>query len=155
VGAPRACDAVYFTGGDVAALQAARRARVLVATPRARAALQDGSVQLDVLVASASDAGERIDDLDPTPRLVVLTEGARGGSWTAPDGTTGRWDPVPPPGDPVDAYGCGDTFAAALTLALGQDRPLADALAFAARCGARVLTGRGPYGADLSGRRPA
>jgi ribokinase len=143
------CDAVYFTGGDVTALQAARRARVLVATPRARDALLAGGIELDVLVASASDEGERIEGLDPAPRLTVLTEGAGGGAWKAADGTTGRWEPAPLPGDPVDSYGCGDTFAAALTLALGRGDDLPDALAFAAGCGAAVLTGRGPYGAAL------
>ena len=145
------CDAVYFTGGDVEALRRARAARVLVATPRARDALIAAEVALDVLVASASDAGERIEALDPAPRTVVLTEGARGGRWERADGAQGRWDPVDPPGPPVDAYGCGDTFAAALTLALGADRPLDDALAFAASCGAHVLTGRGPYGSGLPG----
>jgi ribokinase len=144
-----ACDAVYFTGGDVAALQRARAARVLVATPRARDALVGGGVLVDVLVASATDEGERIEDLDPPPKLVVLTEGAEGGRWEAADGASGRWDPVAPPAEPVDAYGCGDTFAAALTLALGRDLGLDAALAFAATCGAHVLTGRGPYGSDL------
>ena len=142
-------DAVYFTGGDVEALRRSRAARVLVATPRARDALLAGGVELDVLVASAADAGERIETLDPPPRTVVLTEGADGGRWEAADGATGRWDPVAPPGEPVDAYGCGDTFAAALTLALGAGRDLDAALAFAASCGAHVLTGRGPYGSEL------
>jgi ribokinase len=47
----------------------------------------------------------------------------------------------------VDAYGCGDTFAAALTLALARGDALGEALAFAARAGATCLTGRGPFGA--------
>jgi len=144
-----ACDAVYFTGGDAGALRRARAARVLVATPRARDALLEAGVPVDVLVASATDEGERIERLDPPARLVVLTEGAQGGRWAAADGTAGRWDPVAPPAPPVDAYGCGDTFAAALTLAIGRDLTLDAALAFAARCGAHVLTGRGPYGSDL------
>ncbi len=141
------CDAVYFTGGDADALRRARAARVLVATPRARDALLEGGVRLDVLVASANDEGEPTDGIDA--RLVVLTEGGEGGRWDAADGTSGRWNPVALPGEPVDAYGCGDTFAAALTLALGRDLDLDAALAFAASCGAHVLTGRGPYGSDL------
>jgi ribokinase len=64
------------------------------------------------------------------------------------------WKAAPLPGDPVDSYGAGDTFAAALTLALGAERPLDDALAYAARCGALCMTGRGPYGADLSAIGP-
>lgn len=145
------CDAVYFTGGDVAALQAARRARVLTATPRALDALAAADVQVDVLIASASDEGERVEEgtLDPPPRLTVLTEGSAGGRWVAEDGTTGRWGAADPPGPPVDAYGCGDTFAAALTLGVGTGMALDAALALAARCGAHVLTGRGPYGSGL------
>src|SRR5215210_1185752 len=43
-------DGVYFTGGDVAALHAARHAERLVATPRAGESLQRAHVKLDVLV---------------------------------------------------------------------------------------------------------
>ena len=149
-----ACDAVYFTGGDVAALRAARAARVLVATPRALDTLAAAGVELDVLVASATDPGERLADgaLDPPPRHVVLTEGSAGGGWTAADGRTGRWAAAQLPGRPVDAYGCGDTFAAALTYGLGAGHGLGDALDLAARCGATCLTGRGPYGADITSK---
>jgi ribokinase len=144
-------DSVYFTGGDVGALRHARAARVLVATPRAEATLLAAGVELDVLVRSGSDAGEALDPrgLDPAPRLVVSTEGARGGRWEAADGTSGRWEPVAPPGPVADAFGCGDSFAAALTFALGRGDALADALHLAARCGAHCLTGKGPYAGQL------
>jgi ribokinase len=49
----------------------------------------------------------------------------------------------------VDAYGCGDCFAAGLTFALGRGDPVEEAVALAARCGAAVMTGRGPYAAQL------
>jgi ribokinase len=153
------CDAVYFTGGDPAALEAARAARVLVATPRALDTLKSAAVQLDVLVASANDPGERVADgeLDPPPRHVVLTEGAEGGRWTAAAAeggagggrTEGRWVAAAPSGPPVDAYGCGDTFAVALTHALGGGVALEGALEKAAAAAATCLTGRGPYGAEL------
>ncbi len=83
------------------------------------------------------------------PTIVLRTDGARGGTWVAADGRSGAWDAAPPPGPPVDAFGCGDGFAAALTLALGAGRPLDDAIAYAARAGAAVLTGRGPYAPAL------
>ncbi|HEV3002170.1 MAG TPA: PfkB family carbohydrate kinase [Solirubrobacteraceae bacterium] len=145
------CAAVYFTGGDPEALRAARAARVLVATPRALDTLVAAGVQLDVLVASASDPGEHVPPgaIDPPPRHVVLTQGAAGGHWTAADGATGRWAAAAPPGPPVDAYGCGDSFAIGLTYALGEGRPLDEALELGARCGAHCLAGRGPYGAEL------
>ena len=148
------CDAVYFTGGDVGALRHARAARVLVATPRALGTLAEAGVELDVLVASASDPGERVADgsISPPPRHVVLTEGAGGGGWTGADGTTGRWAAAEVPGPPVDAYGCGDSFAAGLAFALGSGLPLSEALEVAARCGAWCLAGRGPYGRVLERR---
>jgi ribokinase len=146
-----ACDAVYFTGGDAWALRAARRARVLVATPRALASLQDGAVELDALVGSGGDPSERYGpgDLDPAPRLVVRTAGEEGGSWEAADGRRGSYPAEPLPGPPVDSYGCGDSFAAGFTFALGAGLPLDEALTLAARCGAACLTGRGAYAGQL------
>ena len=147
------CDgaqAIYFTGGDAAALRAARGARVLVATPRAREVIQSAGVQLDVLVASASDPGEGVEGFDPPPKHVVLTAGAEGGRWTGADGTTGRWSAAALPGPPLDAYGCGDSFAAGLTYGLGAGMAIAPALDLAARCGAHCLTGRGPYAGQLT-----
>jgi ribokinase len=144
-----ACDGVYFTGGDAEALRRTRAAKLVVATPRAGPSLAEAGVPVDVLVASAGDPSEQPPVIDPPPGLVVLTEGAAGGRWVAADGSTGRWDAVPPPARPVDSYGCGDTFAAALTLTLGRGDRLADALAFAARAASHCLAGRGPYGHSL------
>jgi ribokinase len=145
-------DAVYFTGGDVDALRAARQARILVATPRALDVLKEGRVPLDVLVASGTDAGEAYEPgtLDPDPLFVVLTHGAQGGDWTGSEGRTGHWAAAELPGEPVDAYGCGDSFAAGLTFALGRGDDMVDALEMAARCGAYCLCGRGPYEGQLT-----
>jgi ribokinase len=145
-------DAVYFTAGDLEALRAARAARVLVANPRAREALGHG-VEIDALVMSASDEVEREDaaGIEDQAELLVLTEGARGGSYRTRSGESGRWAAVPPPGAPVDSYGCGDSFAAGLTYGLGAGMSVPDALALGARCGAVCLTGRGPYERQLTG----
>jgi ribokinase len=160
----RELDAIYLTGGDADAVRAARAARVLVATPRAMAALAQSGVRLDVLVGSATDPGEVYEPgmLDPEPRVVVRTRGGAGGSWVcgddaAPgevpwlraDARSGGWEATQLPGLPVDAYGCGDSFAAALAYGLGTGMMLDDAIGLAARCGAACLTGRGPYGAQL------
>jgi ribokinase len=143
-------DAIYLTGGDADAVRAARAARVLVATPRAMGALARSGVRLDVLVRSASDPGEAYEPgmLDPAPRWVVSTRGGRGGSWTGE--TDGEWKATALPGPPVDAYGCGDSFAAAVAYGLGAGMDLPQAIELGARCGAACLTGRGPYGAQLS-----
>jgi ribokinase len=145
-------DAVYFTGGDVAALRAARQARVLVATPRALPVLQEGGVALDVLVASGTDAGEAYEPgtLDPEPRFVVLTHGSKGGDWLGSEGRTEHWAAAELPGEPVDAYGCGDSFAAGLTFGLARGDELPDALALASQCGAHVMCGRGPYAGQMT-----
>jgi ribokinase len=150
---PGSVDAIYFTAGDEGALRAARvAARVLVASPRAAHALGHG-VALDALVLSRGDEIERrgLARADEEAQLVVLTEGERGGSYRTRSGVSGRWDAAALPGEPVDAYGCGDSFAAGLTYALGAGLEVADALALAARCGATCLTGRGPYERQLSG----
>ena len=145
-------DAVYFTGGDAEAVRAARAARVLVATPRGAEALVEAGVKLDVLVHSGNDADEVAwaQSVSGLARYVVATAGGSGGRWTGLDETTGSWAAAELPGPVVDAYGCGDSFAAGLTFALGRGDGIDSALAFAARCGAACLSGRGPYGFDLA-----
>jgi ribokinase len=144
-------DAAFFTAGDDDALRLARRARALVATPRVLPQLARVGVPLDAVVGSANDPGERYrpGDLVPAPGLAVWTEGVEGGTYLTGDGTLQRFPAAPIPGPVVDAYGCGDSFAAGLTYALGEGRAAVDALALAARCGAACLTGRGPYEGQL------
>jgi ribokinase len=144
--------AVYFVSGDLAALRAARKARVLVATARSLPALVDAGVQLDALVHSATDAGERYaaGQLDPEPRLLVGTTGSHGGTWTAAEGRSGSFSASPLPGPVADTYGAGDSFAAALTFALGSGLETESALELAARCGAAAITGRGAYAGQLT-----
>jgi ribokinase len=143
-------DAVYFTAGDLDALRAARAARVLVASPRAGEVLGQG-VELDALVLSGEDAIERrqAERARGEAKLVVLTEGARGGTYRERSGASGKWTAEPLLAAPVDSYGCGDSFAAGLTYALGAGLQVPAALALAARCGAVCLTGRGPYERQL------
>ncbi|HTC73820.1 MAG TPA: PfkB family carbohydrate kinase [Solirubrobacteraceae bacterium] len=147
-------DGLYFTAGDEAELRIARAiSHALVASPRARKALAHGVV-LDALVLSGNDEIE-LHAAEPVleeAELVVWTEGERGGHYRRRDGETGRWDAVRPPGQAVDSYGCGDSFAAGFTYGLGAGMELADALALGARCGAVCLTGHGPYQRQLTSR---
>ena len=139
-------DGVYFTGGDAASLRAARAARTLVATPRARDAITGSDVTLDALVRSAGDAGEQ-DDRERrgwSARLTVATRGPDGGTYATDDGRTGSFEAAPLTGPVVDAYGAGDSFAAGLTFGLGSGMDVDAALALAARCGAGNLTARAP-----------
>ena len=145
-------DAVLFIAGDVDALRRARRAPVLTATARELENLRRGAVELDALIGSGEDEAERYHagDLDPEPKLVVTTSGALGG-WMQPGGP---FVAAPVPGPREDAYGCGDSFMAGLTFALGSGLEAHDAVAFAARCGAAALTGRGVAPQPLRSARP-
>jgi ribokinase len=142
------CDAVYFVCGDVAALRVARHCPVLVAAARELPNLRRGGVQIDVLVGSGEDAAERFEpgELDPEPQIVVTTAGGLGG-WIRPGGP---FRAATPPGPVSDAYGCGDCFAAGLTYGLALGKPVDEAVAVGAECGAAVLTGRGAYGYQLT-----
>jgi ribokinase len=142
------CDAVYFTGRDPATLSAARAAGALVVTARRAAVLAEAGVRADVVVASATDPAELIGqgDLPLGPAAIVWTEGARGGRYLTAEGREGRWAAHPPPAPVVDTYGCGDSFAAGLTVGLARGFGLDDAIALGARCGARCAAGRGALG---------
>jgi ribokinase len=147
-------DAVYFTAGDAGALRAARAARHLVATIRAGEVLRSG-VQLDALVLSAGDPGERYraGDIEPSPAAVITTNGANGGRIESAEGRTSDWIAAPLAGPLIDVHGAGDSFAAGLTVGLGEDETLAEAVQLAARCGAACVTGRGPYERQLARAR--
>jgi ribokinase len=143
-------DAVFVSGGDHAAMQRARRANLLVATPRAAGAL--AGIPIDALVGSGKDRLEQLDAdaLDPAPALIVTTAGKEGGTWQAGEQREGTFKAAELPGPLVDSYGAGDTFAGGVTYALGAGYVIDDALAFAARAGAANLTGRGPYAGQLT-----
>jgi ribokinase len=140
-------DGVFFVSGDAEALHHCRSARVLVATSRELPTIQESRVELDALVGSGEDEAELYHpgDLDPPPRVAVTTAGGLGG-WLQPGGP---FRPAPLPGQVVDTYGAGDSFAAGLTFALARGDAVEDAVVLAARCGAAVMTGRGPYTGQL------
>ena len=143
-------DAVYFVAGGPDVVRAARRAGALVGTARVLGTLAQSGVELDAVVASGSDRSERYRPIDPPPRYVAITAGAAGGEWQGLEGRTGAWTAAELDAPVADAYGCGDSFAAGLAYGLGDGRDIDGALALAARCGAVCLTGRGPYGRQLT-----
>jgi ribokinase len=136
--------AVFFVAGDAEALRSARAARFLAATPRELPTLLEAGVPIDLLVGSATDPGESYaGGLEAT--VVCATEGARGGVANG-----ARYEAAPPPGPLEDTYGAGDSFAAALCFALARGDSLTAALELGARAGAAVVTGKGPYTAQLT-----
>ncbi len=141
-------DGVYVTAGDDGALNAGRRARVLVASPRAGKVLAASGVALDALVYSDRDELESAFALalQPRPALLVATRGAEGGRYETADGQSGRWAAASLPGPVADSYGCGDSFAGALTYGLAAGETVESSLELAAEAGASCLTRSGPYG---------
>lgn len=141
-------DGVYVTAGDDGALRAAREAQVLVASPRAGRVLAESGIALDALVYSDRDELEwaLALELEPRPALLVATRGADGGRYETAGGKTGSWKATPLTGPIADSYGCGDSFAAALTYGLAAGETVASSLELAAEAGASCLTRSGPYG---------
>jgi ribokinase len=144
-------DAIYYVSGDAGSVRRSRAARTVVGATRVLATLAEAAVALDAVVGSAKDEGERYEhgDIEPPPRFVVRTSGRAGGRWAGAEGRTGEWKAAPLPGPPVDAYGCGDSFAAGLTYGLAETGDIEAALELGARCGAACMTGRGPYAGQL------
>src|ERR671937_596215 len=140
-------EAVYFVSGDPAAVRAARAARVLVATARSLAALQEARVELDALVRSRNDVGEtyKPGDLEPPPRINVATVGQLGGTFTV-EGGPSHYQAAAVPGPLQDTYGAGDSFAAGLTYGLGEGLAVDEAIRLAARTGAAALARRRAHG---------
>jgi len=139
------CDAVFYTAYDPELIRRARAARVLVVTARRAESLARAGVEADVVVGSGLDpreAGRRADYPVP-PRVLVMTEGARGGRIETARGTTHFAAPrLAAPA--VGSYGAGDTFAAALTWYTATGLAPEDACARAAAHAAAVLRGAEP-----------
>ena len=140
------CRGCYFTGGSA---RQARRAHRLVATTRVRELL--GEVVPNVWVGSSKDPREMVEASQwvPPADLCVLTRGEEGGSYWCAEGREHTYPASPLPAPPVDAYGCGDSFAGALAYAVGMGLPTEAAVQLAARCGAACRSGRGPYAGQL------
>lgn len=137
-------DAVYFVSGNQAALVAARRAKTVVSTARTLDLLKGSGIYLDALVRSKNDSAEAyFDELHAKAKFVVTTAGINGGMTN--NGLSYDAEIIPAD-ELVDTYGCGDSFAAGLTYALGHGQPVTEALSFAASCGAKAARRRGSFG---------
>lgn len=141
-------DGVYFTAQDPALLARARGARVVVVTARRRDSIIASGVALDAIVGSALDPHERsrLADYPISPKAVVMTEGARGGTVETADGIARFAAPL------VEvtggAYGAGDSFAAALTYYLCAGLAPLAAAERAAHHGAAVVSSLDPLAAQ-------
>jgi ribokinase len=138
-------DLVFFVAGEPGALRSARQARFVAGTVRELPTLRRADVDLDLLVASANDPGERYDG-SLRVRHVALTDGANGGTLDGDPYTAAPADRI------ADTYGAGDSFGAALAFALARGDEPHRAAELAARAGAAVIGGAGPYEAQLAFR---
>ena len=146
MGALDEVDGVYFTGGDAGALRPARRARRLVATPRAEATLEDAGVQLDALVHSAKDPDEATRATSSTRRraIVVTTAGNKGGRWDGEDATAAP-GVRRPAGAQARRLRRGRLVRRRAHLRARGRHADRRAVELASRCGAHKLTGRAAY----------
>ena len=136
-------DLVFFVAGEPDALRSARRARFLAGTVRELPTLQSSDIDLDLLVASTNDPGERYDGSLRVQHF-ALTDGANGGTLDGDPYAAASADRI------VDTYGAGDSFAAALAFALARGDDPQAAAGLAARAGAAVIAGAGPYESQLA-----
>jgi ribokinase len=131
-------DGVYVTAGDAGAIRHARAAPVMTASPRAGSPVAD--VTVDAMILSESDEHERhwAQPWERQVRLMVETQGAKGGRWWGD--SDGRWPAAPLPGERRDSYGAGDSFAAGFTFGLASGLDPAGAARVGAEVGARMMT---------------
>jgi ribokinase len=138
-------DLVFFVAGRPDALRSARGARFVAATVRELPTLRSADVNLDLLVASANDPGERYDG-SLRARHVAVTNGEDGGTLDGAPYAAAPADRI------VDTYGAGDSFAATLAFALARGDDSGTATRLADEAGAAVIAGAGPYEAQLAFR---
>ena len=99
--------------------------------------------KIDALIGSGLDPDEKINikGIIPAPSIYIATEGEAGG-YSKPGG---RFESVKPSSNLIDSYGCGDSFAGAVTAALANDWDISKAISLGAYCGAESSTRFGPY----------
>lgn len=95
----------------------------------------------NLLIVNETEAAFYGDALNSARGLVAVTYGAQGAALFQSGAEIAR---APAPKiEPVDTTGAGDAFCAALTLALAQETPHAEALSFACAVGALAATRAG------------
>tara|TARA_Y100001968_G_scaffold315814_1_gene342849 strand:- start:3400 stop:4251 length:852 start_codon:yes stop_codon:yes gene_type:complete len=137
-------DGVFITATDSQSIKFCRKAKVLTATPRLGVEnLKESNIQIDVLIGSGLDPDEQIDlkELSIKPKTIIYTEGKLGGRILP----GGRYTAIKSKEPLIDSYGCGDSFAAAVTTGLAANWSLNEAISIGAYCGAKCSSYFGPY----------
>ncbi len=137
-------DGIFITAGDVKTIQLSRKAKFLAATPRVGIEkINLAKVKLDALIGSGLDPDEkaRSKELIIKPKLRIETRGKWGGEvWPG-----GKYKSFRLRKPMIDAYGCGDSFAAGVTAGLSAGWEINYAISLGANLGANCATHFGPY----------
>tara|TARA_Y100001968_G_C19397034_1_gene738926 strand:- start:459 stop:1310 length:852 start_codon:yes stop_codon:yes gene_type:complete len=137
-------DGIFITAADASTIRLCRKAKKVIGTPRiGEKALKESNILFDALVGSALDPDEQINirNFDLIPRIIISTEGKNGGT-CQPGGHFKSVQLVKPV---VDAYGCGDSFVAALTSGIAANWSIDKAISLGAYYGAQAATYFGPF----------
>ncbi|WP_269622742.1 PfkB family carbohydrate kinase [Prochlorococcus marinus] len=137
-------DGVFITAADGMAINLARQAQILCATPRVKIEnLNSANIELDALIGSGLDPDEQIKEEEKKfkTKIKISTEGALGGK-VEPGG---RYKALKLNKKIVDTYGCGDSFAAGVTVGLAGGLDISKAIEIGAKCGAECTARFGPY----------
>lgn len=137
-------DGIFITAADSELIKLCRRSNCIVGTPRIGFnQLSDANVVFDALIGSKLDPSEQI-VVNPLPKIRISTKGELGGD-IIPGGS---YQAFKLSSKPVDSYGCGDSFAAGVTIGLASGWCVEDSVALGAHLGANCATYFGPYNYD-------
>jgi len=137
-------DLVFFVAGEPAALGSARRARFVAATVRELPTLRESGGRARPARRERERPKASATTAHCAYRHLAVTDGANGGTLDGVPFATAPAGPI------VDTYGAGDSFAAGLAFALARGDVAHVAAELAARAGAAVTVGAGPYEAQLA-----
>ncbi len=145
-------DGIFVTATDEIGVLHCREAKVLTATPRIGAEIiLSSKVIVDVLIGSALDQQEQREaqKIFPLAKIQISTQGERGGI-VSPGG---RYEAKHIDQKPIDSYGCGDTFAAAVTAGISAGWNIEKAISLGCHYGAECVSHLGPYPTTGSRRK--
>ncbi len=137
-------DGIFITATDAKALINCRKAPFIAATPRLKLEiLQKSGIRLDALIGSGLDPSEQIPfgSLTLPPVIQISTEGELGG-YANPGG---RYKAFKLDSPVIDSYGCGDCFAAGVTVGLSANWTNEQSISLGAYRGAQCALHFGPY----------
>tara|TARA_Y100001970_G_C14256611_1_gene875949 strand:- start:2198 stop:3052 length:855 start_codon:yes stop_codon:yes gene_type:complete len=143
------CDAIFITAADSQLIRLCREASVVCATPRLGIrTINESQICLDAIIGSGLDPGERFEksELQISPKYIIKTEGKSGGEYSP----GGRFKAIISQGTDIDSYGCGDSFAAGVTVGLGSKLSIEDSIYLGAELGSECSKFLGPYDRSLT-----